>query len=57
MIVSKDVTFDKKGVWYWSIENPKAANVTLNYQQENASDDIQPLPVAQNPQTELTGCP
>ena len=44
--MSRDVTFDERGVWDWSIENLETAEVTLNYQQEEDNYDIQPSVVA-----------
>ena len=46
LIVSKDVTFDERDVLNWSTKSPKVAEVTLNNQQEEIDNDIQPSPVA-----------
>ena len=57
VIVSRDVTFDKRGVWDWSTGDFEVVEVILNYQQEKDNYDIQSSPVAQSPQTELIRCP
>ena len=55
--MSRDVTFDERGIWNWSIGDLETAEVTLNYQQEENNYDIKLSSVAQDPQTELTGHP
>ena len=55
--MSRYVTCDERGVWDQSTGDSKTAEVTLNYQQEDANDDVQLSPVDQDPQTELTGRP
>ena len=53
VIMSRDVTFDERGVWDWSTENPKIVEVALNYQQNEDNYYIQPSSVTQDPQIEL----
>ena len=57
MIVSRDVTFDERGIGNWSTGDLETVEVTLNYQQEEDNYDIQSSLVPQGPQIEITGHP